>query len=76
MGEGAGASGTGVSSVETPGPRSQISHSEGVYHLQKFFAPASVVLIGVSRRTGAGAYNNLEMLLGGGLAPGRVSFER
>jgi acyl-CoA synthetase (NDP forming) len=31
--------------------------------LQKFFEPASVVLIGVSRQTGPGAYNNLEMLL-------------
>jgi acyl-CoA synthetase (NDP forming) len=31
--------------------------------LQKFFAPASVALIGVSRQTGAGSYNNLEMLL-------------
>ena len=31
--------------------------------MQKFFAPASVAVIGVSRQTGAGAYNNLEMLL-------------
>jgi acyl-CoA synthetase (NDP forming) len=31
--------------------------------LQKFFEPASVVLIGVSRQTGPGAYNNLEMML-------------
>ena len=31
--------------------------------MQKFFEPASVVLIGVSRQTGPGAYNNLEMLL-------------
>jgi hypothetical protein len=27
--------------------------------LQKFFAPASVALIGVSRQTGAGAYNKI-----------------
>ena len=39
--------------------------------LQKFFEPASVVLIGVSRQTGAGAYNNLEMLLSYGYA-GRI----
>ena len=31
--------------------------------MQKFFEPASVVLIGVSRQTGPGAYNNLEMML-------------
>ena len=31
--------------------------------MEKFFEPASVVLIGVSRQTGPGAYNNLEMLL-------------
>jgi acetate---CoA ligase (ADP-forming) len=31
--------------------------------VQKFFEPGSVVLIGVSRQTGTGAYNNLEMLL-------------
>ena len=31
--------------------------------MQKFFEPAAVVLIGVSRQTGPGAYNNLEMLL-------------
>ncbi|MCX5889777.1 MAG: acetate--CoA ligase family protein [Deltaproteobacteria bacterium] len=31
--------------------------------MQKFFEPDSVVLIGVSRQTGPGAYNNLEMLL-------------
>jgi len=31
--------------------------------MKAFFQPASVVLIGVSRQTGVGAYNNLEMLL-------------
>ena len=31
--------------------------------MEAFFDPASVVLIGVSRQTGVGAYNNLEMLL-------------
>jgi acetyltransferase len=31
--------------------------------MQLFFEPRSVVLIGTSRQTGAGAYNNLEMLL-------------
>lgn len=31
--------------------------------MQKFLEPASVVLIGVSRQTGPGAYNNLEMML-------------
>jgi acetate---CoA ligase (ADP-forming) len=31
--------------------------------MKAFFEPASVVLIGVSRQTGVGAYNNLEMLL-------------
>ncbi len=39
--------------------------------MQKFFEPASVVLIGVSRQTGAGAYNNLEMLRQYGY-PGRI----
>ena len=39
--------------------------------MQKFFEPASVVLIGVSRQTGPGAYNNLEMLLSYGYA-GRI----
>jgi len=31
--------------------------------MQRFFEPRSVVLIGTSRATGPGAYNNLEMLL-------------
>lgn len=31
--------------------------------MQGFFQPSSVVLIGVSRKTGTGAYNNLEMML-------------
>lgn len=31
--------------------------------MQRFFEPRSVVLIGTSRQTGPGAYNNLEMLL-------------
>ena len=31
--------------------------------MQAFFQPQSVVLIGVTRQTGVGAYNNLEMLL-------------
>jgi len=31
--------------------------------MQGFFQPRSVVLIGVSRKTGPGAYNNLEMML-------------
>jgi acyl-CoA synthetase (NDP forming) len=31
--------------------------------MQLFFEPRSVVLIGTSRQTGSGAYNNLEMLL-------------
>ncbi len=31
--------------------------------MQLFFEPRSVVLIGTSRQTGPGAYNNLEMLL-------------
>ena len=31
--------------------------------MQGFFQPHSVVLIGVSRQTGLGAYNNLEMML-------------
>lgn len=39
--------------------------------MQKFFEPASVVLIGVSRQTGPGAYNNLETLLRYGY-PGRI----
>ena len=39
--------------------------------MQLFFEPASVVLIGVSRQTGPGAYNNLEMLLSYGYA-GRI----
>jgi acetyltransferase len=39
--------------------------------VQKFFEPASVALIGVSRQTGPGAYNNLEMLLSYGY-PGRI----
>lgn len=39
--------------------------------MQKFFEPGSVVLIGVSRQTGPGAYNNLEMLLSYGY-PGRI----
>lgn len=30
--------------------------------MQKFFEPRSVVLIGVSRKSGPGAYNNLEMM--------------
>ena len=36
-----------------------------------FFEPRSVVLIGTSRQTGPGAYNNLEMLLSYGY-PGRI----
>src|SRR5512139_875595 len=36
-----------------------------------FFEPRSVVLIGTSRQTGPGAYNNLEMLLSYGYA-GRI----
>ncbi len=36
-----------------------------------FFEPGSVVLIGTSRQTGPGAYNNLEMLLSYGY-PGRI----
>ena len=36
-----------------------------------FFEPHSVVLIGTSRQTGPGAYNNLEMLLSYGY-PGRI----
>ena len=36
-----------------------------------FFEPSSVVLIGTSRQTGPGAYNNLEMLLCYGY-PGRI----
>jgi acyl-CoA synthetase (NDP forming) len=39
--------------------------------MQLFFEPRSVVLIGTSRQTGAGAYNNLEMLLSYGY-PGRI----
>jgi len=31
--------------------------------MHKFFEPRSVVLIGVSRKSGPGAYNNLEMML-------------
>ncbi|MEJ2671127.1 MAG: acetate--CoA ligase family protein [Deltaproteobacteria bacterium] len=36
--------------------------------MQRFFEPRSVVLIGTSRQTGPGAYNNLEMLLSYGYA--------
>jgi acetate---CoA ligase (ADP-forming) len=36
--------------------------------MQRFFEPRSVVLIGTSRATGPGAYNNLEMLLSYGYA--------
>lgn len=36
--------------------------------MQLFFEPRSVVLIGTSRQTGPGAYNNLEMLLSYGYA--------
>ena len=39
--------------------------------MQLFFEPRSVVLIGTSRQTGSGAYNNLEMLLSYGY-PGRI----
>ena len=39
--------------------------------MQLFFEPRSVVLIGTSRQTGPGAYNNLEMLLSYGY-PGRI----
>ena len=39
--------------------------------MQQFFEPRSVVLIGTSRQTGPGAYNNLEMLLSYGY-PGRI----
>jgi acyl-CoA synthetase (NDP forming) len=39
--------------------------------LQLFFEPRSVVLIGTSRQTGPGAYNNLEMMLRYGYA-GRI----
>ena len=39
--------------------------------MQLFFEPSSVVLIGTSRQTGPGAYNNLEMLLSYGY-PGRI----
>ena len=31
--------------------------------MQYFFEPRSVVLVGVTRASGAGAYNNLEMML-------------
>ena len=39
--------------------------------MQLFFEPRSVVLIGTSRQTGPGAYNNLEMLLSYGYS-GRI----
>ena len=39
--------------------------------MQLFFEPRSVVLIGTSRQTGPGAYNNLEMLLSYGYT-GRI----
>jgi acetate---CoA ligase (ADP-forming) len=39
--------------------------------MQRFLEPRSVVLIGTSRATGPGAYNNLEMLLSYGY-PGRI----
>lgn len=39
--------------------------------MEQFFEPLSVVLIGVSRQTGPGAYNNLEMLQRYGY-PGRI----
>jgi hypothetical protein len=39
--------------------------------VQRFFEPRSVVLIGVSRKVGPGAYNNLATLLNYGY-PGRV----
>ncbi len=39
--------------------------------MQLFFEPRSVALIGTSRQTGPGAYNNLEMLLSYGY-PGRI----
>jgi acyl-CoA synthetase (NDP forming) len=39
--------------------------------MQLFFEPGAVVLIGTSRQTGPGAYNNLEMLLSYGY-PGRI----
>ena len=39
--------------------------------MQLFFEPRSVVLVGTSRQTGHGAYNNPEMLLCFGY-PGRI----
>ncbi len=39
--------------------------------MQRFFEPRSMVLIGTSRQTGPGAYNNLEMLLNYGY-PGHI----
>ncbi len=39
--------------------------------MQLFFEPRSVVLLGVSRQTGPGAYNNLEMMLSYGYG-GRI----